>query len=74
MRICSHERFRTLPIPAWRLEDERKRLQEVNLLLKVGDFFKKCVVVDGSREPWADEDGIVYVGIIPFLLRPEILE
>ena len=59
---------------AWRLDDERKRQQEVTPLLKSGDFFRKYVVVDGSQEPWTDERGITYVGVIPFLLRPEILE
>lgn len=59
---------------AWRLADERKRQQEITPLLKSGDFFRKYVVVDGSQEPWTDERGITYVGVIPFLLRPEILE
>lgn len=59
---------------AWRLDDERKRQQEITPLLKSGDFFRKYVVVDGSQEPWTDERGITYVGVIPFLLRPEILE
>ena len=27
-----------------------------------GDFFRKIVVLDGSRKLWADEDGVMYVG------------
>lgn len=54
--------------------DDRKRQQEIAPLLKTGDLFRRYVVVDGSQEPWTDERGITYVGVIPFLLRPEILE
>ena len=28
----------------------------------------KNAVLDGSSLPWADEDGVIYTGIIPFLL------
>jgi hypothetical protein len=34
-----------------------------------GDFFRKIVILDGNSKPWTDEDGIIYVGIIPFLLE-----
>lgn len=26
------------------------------------------VILDGNAKAWTDEDGIVYVGVIPFLL------
>ncbi len=26
-------------------------------------------VIDGNRKLWLDEDGVVYVGVIPFLLE-----
>lgn len=58
---------------AWSLHGEAKRRQEVLPLLKSGDFFKKIVVTNGSQRPWTDEDGITYVGVIPFLLEPAIL-
>ena len=31
-------------------------------------FYRKIVVLDGSSLPCADEDGVIYTGIIPFLL------
>jgi len=37
-------------------------------LLNSGDFFRKIVIVDGNAKPWMDEDGIMYMGVIPFLL------
>ena len=40
---------------------------------KSGDFFRKIVVEDGFRPPIAEEEGIVRVGVIPFMLDPDIL-
>jgi len=59
---------------AFRVPDEKKRDQEKRSLKWSGDFFRKIVVTSGSRRPLADEDGIVHVGVIPFLLDPSILE
>ena len=43
--------------------DEEKRAQEVNSLNRVGDSFKKIVVVKDNIIPWHDENGILYIGI-----------
>ena len=59
---------------AFRIPDEEKREQEKNSLKWSGDFFRKIIVTAGTRRPLADEDGIIYVGVIPFLLDPSILE
>lgn len=48
--------------------DEEKREQEIRSLKRVGDSFKKIVVVKDNIIPWHDEDGILYVGIEQFLL------
>ena len=50
-----------------------KREQEVTPLLKSGDFFRKIVVAGGSALPHVDENGITYVGVIPFLLDETII-
>ena len=42
--------------------------------MKSGDFFKKIVVVGGSQKARMDENGIQYVGAIPFLLDENSLE
>ena len=55
------------------IEAEEKRRQEIGPLLNSGDFFRKIVVTGGSRRPTYDENGIMYVGIIPFLLDESIL-
>ena len=59
---------------AWSLDDPGKLEQETNSLKKSGDFFAKIVVTSGYAKPRLDQDGIVHVGTIPFLLDPSILE
>jgi hypothetical protein len=51
------------------VDTEEKRCQETFSLKNSGDFFRKIVILDGNSKPWIDEDGIIYVGIIPFLLE-----
>lgn len=58
---------------AYRIDSEDKRNQETESFRASGDFFRKIVVVDGYHQPLEDEEGIVHVGIIPFLLNPSIL-
>lgn len=55
---------------AFRMETPEKRKQETKSLLHSGDFFRKVVVTAGSAAPWSDENGIVTVGVVPFLLDP----
>ena len=54
---------------ALNLDAEEKRSQETFSLKNSGDFFRKIVIVDGNSKPWTDEDGIMYMGVIPFLLE-----
>ena len=59
---------------AFSIADEDKRRQEITPLIKSGDFFKKIVVTAGSSRPRLDNNGILYVGIIPFLLDMDSLD
>ena len=52
---------------------EAKREQEALSLKRSGDFFRKVIVTGGQAQPLADDDGIVHVGVIPFLLDRGIL-
>ena len=57
---------------AFGIDDEKHR-QEIMPLKMTNDFFSRMVVT-GSDEPlWTDEDGVSYVGVIPFLLNDSIL-
>ena len=59
---------------AYELADKAKRDQESESLKRSGDFFAKIIVINGFQRPRADQDGIVTVGLIPFLLEPAILD
>ena len=48
---------------------EAKRNQETFSLKNSGDFFRKIVILDGNAKAWTDEEGIMYIGVIPFLLE-----
>ena len=39
-----------------------------------GDFFKKVVITDGYDDARSDADGIIHVGVIPFMLDETILK
>ena len=56
---------------ALNVDTEEKRNQETLSLKNTGDFFRKIVILDGNTKAWTDEDGIMYVGVIPFLLEEE---
>ena len=56
---------------ALNVDTPEKKAQETFSLHRTGDFFKKIVVLDGSRKRWVDEDGVIYVGVIPFLLEAD---
>ena len=53
---------------ALNVDTETKKNQETFSLKNSGDFFRKIVIIDGNAKAWTDEDGIKYVGVVPFLL------
>ena len=54
--------------------DEEKREQEIRSLKRVGDSFKKIVVVKDNIIPWHDDNGILYIGIEQFLLDENAMD
>ena len=54
---------------ALNVDTPEKKAQETFSLKNTGDFFRKIVVLDGNCKLWTDEDGVMYVGVIPFLLE-----
>ena len=58
---------------ALNVDTDDKKNQETFSLKNSGDFFRKIVVVDGNQRLWTDDDGISYVGVIPFLLDESII-
>jgi predicted AAA+ superfamily ATPase len=58
---------------ALNVDTEEKRNQETFSLKNSGDFFRKIVIEDGNAKPWTDENGIMYMGVIPFLLEENLI-
>lgn len=59
---------------AFAIPDEEKRRQETAALQKAGGFGRKIVVTGGNEKPWMDENGILFVGVIPFMLDRSFVE
>lgn len=54
---------------ALNVDTPEKKAQETLSIKNTDDYFKKMVVIDGNERPWTDEEGVTYVGVIPFLLN-----
>lgn len=54
---------------ALHVDSPEKKAQETFSLRNTGDFFRKIIVLDGNSKLWTDEDGVTYIGVIPFLLE-----
>lgn len=54
---------------ALNVDTPEKKAQETFSLKNTDDFFRKIVVLDGNSKMWTDEDGVTYIGVIPFLLE-----
>ena len=59
---------------AFAMPDEAKIRQETASLTRIDDSFKKIIVVKDDIMPKRDENGIVTIGIMDFLLRDNSLE
>lgn len=58
---------------AYRLAGTDKIEQETRGLRKIGDSFRKIVVVDGIQPFYMDESGVSFVGLMDFMLNREVL-
>ena len=59
---------------AFRMPDQEKLEQELLPLRHSGDFFGRMVITGDYSSPRVSEEGMVQVGVIPFLLDPTILD
>lgn len=56
------------------IPDDEKRRQETASLLKINDAFRKIIVVRDDIKPWNDDNGILTIGLLDFLLKKEWTE
>ena len=59
---------------AYALPDEEKREQELKSLKRINDSFRKIVIVGDDIATYTDDNGIVFMGLIQFLLNEDILK
>jgi hypothetical protein len=59
---------------AYSIPDEEKRKQETQSFDKIGDSFKKIIIVSQSMKPRRDEKGYMTIGVKEFLLDPNSLD
>ena len=52
------------------IDDPDKAAREKRPFTKLGDSFRKIIIVKGKMPPRTDENGYVTVGLIDFLLAP----
>lgn len=59
---------------AFIMPTDSKERQESNSLLNIDDAFKKIIIVKDYIKPKRDQLGIITIGLIDFLLKPELME
>ena len=59
---------------AYALPDEEKRELELKSLKRINDSFCKIVIVGDDIATYTDNNGIVFMGLIQFLLNDDILK
>ena len=68
-KICQFGNNKVYIQSALNVDSPEKKAQETFSLRNTGDFFKKIIVLDGNSRLWTDEDGVTFIGVIPFLLE-----
>jgi len=59
---------------AYHIADDDKMNQELRPLLNIKNSYKKVLITGDSSRPWYDDNGILHIGLIPFLLDPQSLD
>lgn len=54
---------------AFALPDEQKREEELASLKKINDSFKKIIITRDDIAPYHDDNGVLIIGLMDFLLR-----
>lgn len=59
---------------AFALPDEKKRQQELASLKRINDSFKKVIIMREDIAPYHDDNGVLIMGLMDFLLKTDIDE
>ena len=76
---CKNETIRTYLLKASINRAEIARIrdklrQETQSLLNIQDAFKKFILVKDDIKSWQNEDGVIVMGALDFLLNPNSLD
>ncbi len=72
--VCNQASRRYYIQSAYAIPDKEKMAQESASLDRIGDSFKKIIVVHDYTLPWHNEKGYLIINIMEFLLNPNSLE
>jgi predicted AAA+ superfamily ATPase len=72
--VCNKGSQRYYVQSAFSIPDKEKMQQEQNPLVRIPDSFKKIIVVRDNIKRWRNEEGIVIMGMLDFLLTPNSLD
>lgn len=59
---------------AFAMPDDDKREQESASLKRIDDSFKKIIIMRDDIKPYHDNNGFYIVGLMDFLLKPDLIE
>lgn len=72
--VCNKGNQRYYIQSAFALPDAAKMHQEQNSLVRIDDSFKKIIIVKDRIKLWRNENGVVIMNILDFLLNPNSLD
>lgn len=72
--VCNQGSKRYYIQVALNLDTQEMTKQESKSLNNIGDSFKKIIVVKDNIKLWRNEDGILIIGILEFLLNKDSLD
>ena len=72
--VCNKGNQRYYIQSAFYIPDNEKMQQEQNSLIHIRDSFKKIIILKDNTKVWRNEEGIVIMGMLDFLLNQNSLE
>lgn len=71
--VCNQGYKRYYIQSAFTISDDEKRETELRSLNRIGDSFRKIVIVGGSSPNYQNNDGIIFMSLYDFLINPNSL-
>lgn len=72
--ICNQGSKKIYIQSAYEMKSDLKEQQERKSLLNINDSFKKIIIINGYSKPRIDDNGIITMGILYFLLNENSLD